>query len=42
MLDSMKLPGYRWFQFLRNCSIRMGIYTGIVLSLVFTAWVMVM
>jgi hypothetical protein len=37
----MKLPGYRWFQFLRSPSIRMGIYTGIGLSLVFSAWVIV-
>jgi hypothetical protein len=41
MPDAMKLPGYRWFQFLRNSSIRMGIYTGVALSLVFSAWVIV-
>jgi hypothetical protein len=41
MPDSMKLPGYRWFQFLRNAPIRMGIYTGVALSLVFSAWVIV-
>jgi hypothetical protein len=41
MPDSMKLPGYRWFRFLRNAPIRMGIYTGVCLSLVFSAWVVV-
>ena len=41
MPDTMKLPGYRWFQFLRNAPIRMGIYTGVALSLVFSAWVFV-
>ena len=41
MPNIMKLPGYRWFQFLRNPSIRMGIYTGAALSLVFSAWVIV-
>jgi len=34
-------PGYRWFQFLRNAPIRIGLYTGIWLSLVFVAWVLV-
>jgi hypothetical protein len=41
MPDTMQLPGYRWFQFLQNPSIRMGIYTGVGLSLVFCAWVIV-
>jgi hypothetical protein len=41
MPETMKLPGYRWFQFLRNAPIRVGIYTGVALSLVFTAWVIV-
>jgi len=34
-------PGYRWIQFLRNAPIRVGLYTGIWLSLVFVAWVLV-
>lgn len=41
MPDAMKLPGYRWFQFLRNAPIRVGIYTGVGLSLVIAAWVIV-
>lgn len=34
-------PGYRWFQFLRNAPIRIGIFTGVWLSMVLTAWVLV-
>lgn len=34
-------PGYRWFHFLRNASVRVGIYTGACLSLVFVAWILV-
>lgn len=32
-------PGYRWFDFLRHTSARVGIYTGVWLSVVFVAWV---
>ena len=32
-------PGYRWFNFLRHTSARVGIYTGVWLSVVFVAWV---
>lgn len=41
MPDTMKLPGYHWFQFLRNSSIRIGIYTGAGLSVIFCVWVIV-
>jgi hypothetical protein len=41
MPSTMKLPGYRWFQFLHNIPVRMGIYTGVGLSIVFAAWVIV-
>jgi hypothetical protein len=34
-------PGYRWFDFLRHASARVGIYTGVWLSLVFVAWVVI-
>jgi len=34
-------PGYRWFQFFRSAPIRVGLYTGIWLSLVFVAWILV-
>jgi hypothetical protein len=33
-------PGYRWFQFLRNVPVRVGLYTGVCLSVVFTGWVL--
>lgn len=34
-------PGHRWFRFLRTAPIRVGIYTGVCLSSVLTAWVLV-
>jgi hypothetical protein len=34
-------PGYRWFYFLRNDPVRVGIYTGVWLSVVFIAWVVI-
>ena len=34
-------PGYRWFDFLRHTSARVGIYTGVWLSVVFVAWVVI-
>jgi hypothetical protein len=34
-------PGYRWFHFFRNAPIRVGLYTGVWLSAVFVAWVLV-
>jgi hypothetical protein len=34
-------PGYRWFHFFRNAPIRVGLYTGVWLSLVFVAWVVI-
>ncbi|HKM80074.1 MAG TPA: hypothetical protein VJY15_03830 [Candidatus Acidoferrum sp.] len=38
MPESVHLPGYRWLMFLRNVPVRVGIYTGICLSLVFSIW----
>jgi hypothetical protein len=34
-------PGYRWFHSLRNVSVRIGIYTGVCLSIVLVAWVLI-
>ena len=34
-------PGYRWFHFLRDAPVRVGLYTGLWLSLVFMAWVLI-
>jgi hypothetical protein len=34
-------PGYRWFHFFRNAPIRVGLYTGVWLALVFVAWVLI-
>src|SRR5271169_1527933 len=36
---SPKLPGYHLFRFLRNAPVRVGIYTGVCLSVLFSAWV---
>ncbi|MGC0777727.1 MAG: hypothetical protein WCD68_11005 [Candidatus Acidiferrum sp.] len=38
MPESVHLPGYRWLMFLRNVPVRVGIYTGICLSIVFAMW----
>ena len=34
-------PGYRWFHFFRSAPIRVGLYTGVWLSLAFVAWVLI-
>jgi len=36
-----KLPGIGWFSFLKNVAVRTGIYAGVSLSLIFTAWIIV-
>jgi len=38
MPESVHLPGYRWLMFLRNVPVRVGMYTGICLSIVFAMW----
>jgi hypothetical protein len=35
------LPGYRWFHVFRNATIRAGVYGGVCLTLIFTAWLVV-
>ena len=37
--DSTKLPGYLWFSFLRNAPVRVGIYTGVCMTVVFSFWI---
>jgi hypothetical protein len=41
MSADFPLPPHRRFQFFRNAAIRVGLYTGVCLSLVFTAWLLV-
>jgi hypothetical protein len=41
MLVRPHLPGYRWFHVFRNAAIRTGVYVGVCLSLVFTAWLVI-
>jgi hypothetical protein len=35
------LPAYGWFHVFRNASVRTGVYVGVVLSIVFSGWVVV-
>jgi hypothetical protein len=41
MVISAHLPGYRWFHAFRNAAIRTGVYVGVCMTLVFTAWLIV-
>ena len=41
MIGKFRPPGYRWFHVLRNRAIRVGAYTGVCLSLVLVAWVLI-
>ena len=41
MLVRPHLPGYRWLHAFRNASIRTGVYVGVCLTLVFTAWLVI-
>jgi hypothetical protein len=41
MLVRPHLPGYRWFHVFRNAAVRTGVYVGVCLTLVFTAWLMI-
>lgn len=41
MLVRPHLPGYRWFHVFRNASIRSGVYVGVCLTMVFTAWLVI-
>ena len=41
MLVRPHLPGYRWFHVFRNAAIRTGVYVGVCLTLVFSAWLVV-
>jgi hypothetical protein len=35
------LPGYRWFHVFKNVAVRVGVYIGVCLSLVLSAWIFV-
>src|SRR5215470_4971018 len=41
MLVRTNLPGSRRLEFLHNAAIRTGVYTGVCLSLLFTAWLVI-
>jgi len=35
------LPGFHWFDGLRNVAVRTGVYAGVGLSIVFIAWIII-
>ncbi len=41
MPDIARLPGYRFLGFLKNVAVRTGMYSGISLSLIFAAWLLI-
>lgn len=41
MIARFSPPGYRWLHFFGNVPVRVGLYTGVCLSLVFTGWILV-
>jgi len=41
MMGDFHPPGYRWFRVFRNRPIRIGAYTGVCLSLVLVAWILI-
>ncbi|MGA2483036.1 MAG: hypothetical protein ABSF92_07960 [Candidatus Acidiferrales bacterium] len=41
MMDQPHLPGFYWFDAIRNEALRTGVYVGIFLSAVFMAWLFV-
>lgn len=38
MSEVTHLPGYRWFRALKHAPVRLGVYIGVCLSVVFIAW----
>jgi len=38
MPESFKLPGFHYFAFMKDVAVRTGVYIGVCLSLIFTAW----
>ena len=38
---SPHLPGYHWFQIFRNPAVRLGVYVGLGLTVVFAGWLVV-
>ena len=40
MATRPQLPGARWFLWMRNAALRIGLLTGIYLSCIFIAWLL--
>lgn len=41
MMDQPHLPGFHWFDAIRNEALRTGVYVGIFLSAIFMAWLFI-
>jgi hypothetical protein len=41
MDTAVKLPGIHWFEFMKDAGVRVGVYAGLSLSLVFSAWLLI-
>lgn len=37
----LRLPFFRWFFFLKDAAIRLGIYVGVCMSIIFSVWLLV-
>jgi hypothetical protein len=36
-----KFPGFHWFAFLKDAALRTGVYSGLSLSVIFSAWILI-
>lgn len=41
MIENFRPPGYRWFHVFRSRPVRIGVYTGVCLSLALVAWILI-
>ena len=41
MPEQIQLPGYKWFRIFKNVPVRVGLYTGVCLSLTFAMWILI-
>lgn len=41
MSEGTHLPAYRWFRAFKHAPVRLGVYIGVFLSLVFSAWLII-
>lgn len=41
MPNAIKPPGYQWFSYFENLTVRVGVYSGMGMAVTFSAWVVV-